>query len=224
MKLLIAEDDPRLLKSLMHIFTSDNYAADGVSNGTDALDYARSGEYDGLILDIMMPGMDGLTVLSTLRREGITAPALFLTARTEVEQRVEGLDAGADDYLPKPFSVQELLARVRAMLRRRDRFTPDLVRYGDTTLNRSTCEICYGGERRLLSGKEFQILGMLAEHPGAVFTTEQIITHIWGWNTEVDTSVVWVHISNLRKKLEAIGTPWKIRFVRGAGYVLEGAE
>lgn len=224
MKLLIAEDDPRLLKSLLHIFTSDNYAADGVSNGTDALDYARSGEYDGLIFDIMMPGMDGLTVLSTLRREGITAPALFLTARTEVEQRVEGLDAGADDYLPKPFSVQELLARVRAMLRRRDRFSPDLVQYGGTTLNRSTCEICYGGERRLLSGKEFQILGMLAEHPGAVFTTEQIITHIWGWNTEVDTSVVWVHISNLRKKLEAIGTPWKIRFVRGAGYVLEGAE
>lgn len=223
MRLLIAEDDPRLLKSLLHIFTSNQYAADGVANGNDALDYARSGEYDGLVFDIMMPGADGLTVLSTLRREGVTTPALFLTARTEVEQRVEGLDAGADDYLPKPFSVQELLARVRAMLRRRDRFTPDVVTLGETTLNRSTCEICHGDTRRLLSGKEFQILSMLTEHPGAVVSTEQIITHIWGWDTDVDTSVVWVHISNLRKKLEAIGTPWRIRFIRGAGYVLEGS-
>lgn len=222
MRLLIAEDDPRLLKSLLHIFTSNQYAADGVSNGTDALDYARTGEYDGFVFDIMMPVADGLTVLSTLRREGITTPTLFLTARTEVDQRVEGLDAGADDYLPKPFSVQELLARVRAMLRRRDRFTPDVVTLGDTTLNRSTCEISCGDVRRLLSGKEFQILGMLTEHPGAVFTTEQIITHVWGWDTDVDTGVVWVHISNLRRKLEAIGSSWQVRFIRGAGYVLEG--
>lgn len=224
MRLLIAEDDPRLLKSLVHIFTSNQYAADGVSNGTDALDYARSGEYDGFVFDIMMPGADGLTVLSTLRREGITTPALFLTARTEVEQRVEGLDAGADDYLPKPFSVQELLARVRAMLRRRDRFVPDVMTLGNTTLNRSTCEIGCGGARQLLSGKEFQILSMLSEHPGAVLSTEQLITHIWGWDTNVDTSVVWVHISNLRRKLEAVGSSWRIRFLRGAGYVLEGAQ
>ncbi len=224
MRLLIAEDDPRLLKSLLHIFTSEKYSVDGVSNGNDALDYARSGEYDGFVFDIMMPGKDGLTVLRTIRQEGITTPALFLTARTEVEQRVEGLDSGADDYLPKPFSVQELLARVRAMLRRRDRFSPDVVTIGETTLNRSTCEICFGNTRQLLSGKEFQILSMLVEHSGAVLTTEQIITHIWGWETDVDTSVVWVHISNLRKKLEAIGTPWKIRFIRGAGYVLEGAK
>ena len=220
MRLLIAEDDPRLLKSLLHIFTSNQYAADGVANGNDALDYARSGEYDGFVFDIMMPGADGLTVLSTLRREGVTTPALFLTARTEVEQRVEGLDAGADDYLPKPFSVQELLARVRAMLRRRDRFTPDVVTLGETTLNRSTCEICHGDTRRLLSGKEFQILSMLTEHPGAVVSTEQIITHIWGWDTDVDTSVVWVHISNLRKKLKAVGSRVTIDANRGLGYVL----
>lgn len=221
MRLLIAEDDPRLLKSLLHIFASSQYAVDGVSNGQDALDYAMSGEYDGLVFDIMMPGMDGLRVLENLRRAGITTPALFLTARTEVEQRVEGLDAGADDYLPKPFSVQELLARVRAMLRRRDRFTPDLVTVGETVLNRSTYEVSFGEKKQLLSGKEYQILGMLMEHPGAIRSTEQIITHIWGWDTNVDTSVVWVHISNLRKKLEAIGTPLRVRFVRGAGYVLE---
>ena len=108
------------------------------------------------------------------------------------------------------------------MLRRRDRFSPDVVTLGDTTLNRSTCEISCGDVRRLLSGKEFQILGMLTEHPGAVFTTEQIITHVWGWDTDVDTGVVWVHISNLRRKLEAIGSSWQVRFIRGAGYVLEG--
>lgn len=224
MKLLIAEDDPRLLKSLLHIFASSQYAVDGVSNGQDAFDYAMSGEYDGLVLDIMMPGMDGLEVLGRLRRAEITTPALFLTARTEVEQRVEGLDAGADDYLPKPFSVQELLARVRAMLRRRDRFTPDLLTVGETVLNRSTYEVSFGEKKQLLSGKEYQILGMLMEQPGAIRSTEQIITHIWGWDTNVDTSVVWVHISNLRKKLEAIGTPLRIRFVRGAGYVLEVGE
>lgn len=224
MRLLIAEDDPRLLKSLMHVFSLERYAVDGVTNGTDALEYAKSGEYDGMVLDVMMPGMDGLTLLSTLRRAGITTPALFLSARTEVEQRIEGLDAGADDYLAKPFSVQELLARVRAMLRRRDRFSPDTVTLSGTTLNRTTCEICHGTARQLLCGKELQILCMLSEHPGAAIPTERIMTHIWGWDAEVDTSVVWVHISNLRKKLEAIGTPWQIRFIRGAGYVLEGAE
>ena len=220
MRLLIAEDDPRLLKSLLHIFTSNQYAADGVSNGTDALDYARTGEYDGFVFDIMMPGADAC--LERLRQEGVKTPIMMLTAKGEKNDRITGFNAGADDYLPKPFSVQELLARVRAMLRRRDRFSPDVVTLGDTTLNRSTCEISCGDVRRLLSGKEFQILGMLTEHPGAVFTTEQIITHVWGWDTDVDTGVVWVHISNLRRKLEAIGSSWQVRFIRGAGYVLEG--
>lgn len=130
MRLLIAEDDPRLLKSLLHIFRANWYAADGVENGTDAYDYASGGEYDGLVLDIMMPGTDGLHVLSRLRAEGVKTPALFLTARAEVSQRVEGLDAGADDYLPKPFSTEELLARVRAMLRRRENFAPELLSFG----------------------------------------------------------------------------------------------
>ena len=127
MKLLVAEDDPRLLKSLAHIFENNKFIVDRVSNGEDALEYAQSEEYDGLVLDIMMPGLDGIQVLQKLRKMNITTPALFLTARTEVEQRVEGLDAGADDYLPKPFAVSELLARVRAMLRRKDNFVPDLL-------------------------------------------------------------------------------------------------
>lgn len=220
MKLLIAEDDDRLLKSLTHIFEKNQYIVSGVLNGNDALSYAQSGEYDGLVLDIMMPGMNGIEVIRTLRQQNINTPALFLTARTEVEQRVEGLDAGADDYLAKPFSTAELLARVRAMLRRKDAFLPDLLKYGDTVLNRSTYELCCHGLVQPLSGKEFQIMEMLMQRPGTVIKIEDFMTHIWGWDTDVDTSVVWVHISNLRKKIASVRAPVEISFIRNAGYVL----
>ena len=221
MRLLIAEDDPKLLKSLVHIFETNHYAVDGVCDGGVAYDYASSGEYDGLILDIMMPGMDGVTLLKKLRQKGITTPALFLTARTETEQKIEGLDAGADDYLPKPFATGELLARVRAMLRRKDNFVPDLLRFTGLQLNRSTYEISCGDGTQSLSSKEFQVMEMLMQHPGRIVTAEQLITHIWGWDTDVDTSVIWVHISNIRKKLDGLSAPVSIRFVRNAGYVLE---
>lgn len=221
MRILIAEDDPKLLKSLLRIFELNHYTVDGVDNGMDAFDFASSDEYDGLVLDIMMPGMDGITLLKKLRTKGITTPALFLTARTEIEQRIEGLDAGADDYLPKPFSTGELLARVRAMLRRKDNFTPDILSVGALSLNRSTYELVCGGKIQTLSGKEFQVMEMLMRNPNAIVTAEQLITHIWGWNTNVDTSVVWVHISNIRKKLESLSASVSIRFIRGAGYILE---
>ena len=221
MRLLIAEDDPKLLKSLLHIFQRSKFSADGVSDGAEALVHGRTREYDGLVLDIMMPGLDGLQVLQTLRREGITTPALFLTARTEVSQRVEGLDCGADDYLPKPFSTVELLARVRAMLRRKETYLPDLLTFGAVTLNRSTYQLLYQGRDQALSGKEFQLREMMMQAPGSIIPTERFITHLWGWDTNVDTSVVWAHISNLRKKIAALGAPLEIRFVRNAGYVLE---
>ena len=221
MRILIAEDDPKLLKSLVHIFELNNYAADGVDNGIDALEFALSGEYDGLVLDIMMPGIDGVTLLKKLRAKGITTPALFLTAKTEIDQRIEGLDAGADDYLPKPFSTGELLARVRAMLRRKDNFTPDMLTFGALSLNRSTYELVYNEKSQSLSGKEFQVMEMLMQNPNAIVSAEQLITHIWGWDTNVDTSVVWVHISNIRKKLEGLSAPVSIKFVRNAGYMLE---
>lgn len=223
MRLLIAEDDPKLLKSLVHIFETNHYIVDGVSDGRMAFDYASSGEYDGLVLDVMMPGTDGITLLKTLRKNGITTPALFLTARTEIDQRIEGLDAGADDYLPKPFSTGELLARVRAMLRRKDTFTPDLLRFGELVLNRSTYELVYAGCTQSLSGKEFQVMEVMMQQPGMIVTAQQLITHIWGWDSDVDTSVVWVHISNIRKKLDGLSAPIVIRFVRNAGYVLEAA-
>lgn len=221
MKLLVAEDDPKLLKSLVHILEHNRFSVDGVSNGEDALEYGQTGEYDGLILDIMMPGLDGLEVLQRLRRKGIQTPALFLTARTEISQRVEGLDAGADDYLPKPFATAELLARIRAMLRRKDTYLSDLLSIGPVTLNRSTYQLSCQNKIQSLSGKEFQILEMMMQAPGTILPTDRFITHLWGWDTNVDTSVVWVHISNLRKKISAIGAPMEIRFVRNAGYVLE---
>ena len=221
MKLLVAEDDPKLLKSLVHILEHNRFSVDGVSNGEDALEYGQTGEYDGLILDIMMPGLDGLQVLQTLRRNGIKTPALFLTARTEISQRVEGLDVGADDYLPKPFSTAELLARIRAMLRRKDTYLPDLLAIGSVILNRSTYQLVFQDKIQTLSGKEFQILEMMMQAPGTIIPTDRFITHLWGWDTNVDTSIVWVHISNLRKKISDIGAPMEIRFIRNAGYVLE---
>ena len=221
MRILIAEDDPKLLKSLVHIFELNHYAVDGVDNGIDAFDFASSDEYDGLVLDIMMPGMDGVTLLKKLRASGITTPALFLTAKTETYQKIEGLDSGADDYLPKPFSTGELLARVRAMLRRKENFTPDILTFERLTLNRSTYEISCNGRIQTLSGKEFQVMEMLMRNRGIIVTTEQLITHIWGWNTDVDMSVVYVHVSNIRKKLDQIDVQVTIKFVRNAGYLLE---
>lgn len=221
MRLLIAEDDLKLLKSLKHIFEKNKYAVDTISNGVDALTYAETEEYDGIVLDIMMPGLDGIEVLKRIRREGITTPVLFLTARTEIYQRVEGLDVGADDYLSKPFSTLELLARVRAMLRRKENYTPDILNVGSLALNRSTYELAYAGASRTLSGREFQIMEMFMQRPNFIVTADELISHIWGWVSEVDISVVWVHISNIRKKLSAINAPITIRFVRSAGYILE---
>ena len=224
MRLLLAEDDLKLLKSLKHIFESQKYTVDAVSNGLDALSYAETEAYDGLVMDIMMPGLDGIEVLRRLRGRGISTPALFLTAKTEVYQRVEGLDAGADDYLPKPFSTQELLARVRAMLRRKDNYVPDLLQVGELALNRSTFELCCHGKTQPLSGREFQIMELLMQRPFFIVTVDELMSHVWGWDSEVDVSVVWVHISNIRKKLLQVGSPLTIRFVRNAGYTLEEAK
>ncbi len=221
MRLLIAEDDEKLLKSLKHIFETNQYIVDAVSNGTDALYYAENEQYDGMILDIMMPGMDGVQVLKRLRAAGNSTPALFLTARTEIYQRVEGLDAGADDYLPKPFAAAELLARVRAMLRRKNSFSPDLLKFEGLVLNRSSCELCFGAEKTTLSGKEFSLMEMLMERPSFVVPVDDFISHIWGWDSQVDSSVIWVHISNIRKKLSTLKAPVEIRFIRGVGYKLE---
>ena len=221
MRILIAEDDPKLLKSLIHIFRNNRYITDGVSNGADAFNYAATGEYDGIVMEIMMPEKDDLMVLRELREQNITTPVLLLTARTEIPQRIEGLDAGADDYLPKPFAAAELMARVRAMLRRKSNYTPDILSVGSTVLDRGTLEVSCREKTASLSAREFQILEIMMQNPRVIIPAEQLMTHIWGWDSNVDMSVIWVHISNLRKKIGTITAPITIKFIRNAGYMLE---
>ena len=221
MRILLAEYNPKLLKSLIHIFRNNRYITDGVSNGADAFNYAATGEYDGIVMDIMMPEKDGLMVLRELREQNITTPVLLLTARTEIPQRIEGLDAGADDYLPKPFAAAELMARVRAMLRRKSNYTPDILSVGSTVLDRGTLEVSCREKTASLSAREFQILEIMMQNPRVIIPAEQLMTHIWGWDSNVDMGVIWVHISNLRKKIVTINAPITIKFIRNAGYMLE---
>lgn len=221
MRLLIAEDDADIAKALTALFQHNNYAVDAVANGNDAYDHGMSGNYDGIILDIMMPGMDGLEVLKRLRAAAMNTPVLLLTARGEVEDRVDGLDAGADDYLPKPFAANELLARVRAMLRRKDTYQNEILEFGGLQLDLSTFELRFGQTSIRLVSREFQMLQLLMQSPGSIISTEQFMEKIWGWDAEVEVSIVWVYISNLRKKIERIKAPVNIKAVRGVGYCLE---
>lgn len=221
MRLLIAEDDKDIVKALTALFEHNNYSVDAVYNGNDGYDYAMEGNYDGIILDVMMPGMDGLEVLRALRHAGLKTPVLLLTARGDVEDRVNGLDAGADDYLPKPFAASELLARVRAMLRRRENYQDDILEFGGLSLNLSTFELSFQEKNLRLVNREFQMLQLLMQSPGSVISTEQFMERIWGWDSDVEVSIVWVYISNLRKRIDRLGAPVTIKAIRGTGYCLE---
>lgn len=221
MRLLIADDDRDIAKALTALFEHNGYSVDAVYNGNDAYDYASVSDYEGLVLDIMMPGMDGLEVLRKLRADGVKTPVLLLTAKGDVADRVNGLDAGADDYLPKPFAASELLARVRAMLRRKEQYHTDVMEFEGLKLDLSTFELSFDNESMRLVSKEFQMMQLLIQSPGSVISTEQFMEHIWGWDSEVEVSVVWVYISNLRKKIDRLGAPVNIRAVRGVGYCLE---
>lgn len=221
MRLLIAEDDKDIARALTALFEHNNYSVDAVYNGNDGYDYAMSGNYDGIIMDIMMPGMDGLEVLRRLRSGGLKTPVLLLTAKGEIDDRVNGLDAGADDYLPKPFAASELLARVRAMLRRKENYQTDVLEFQGLTLDLSTYELSFRREAIRLVSREFQMLQLLMQTPGTVISTEQFMERIWGWDSDVEVSIVWVYISNLRKKIEKLKAPVSIRAVRGVGYCLE---
>ena len=224
MRLLTAAADTRTRTALCHLFEAHNYRTDTVASGDEALAYAETGEYDGLILDSNLPGYDGLGVLTRLRASGVSTPTLFLTAAGDVQARVDGLEAGADDCLPKPYATAELLARVRAMLRRKDTYTPDLLEACGLVLDRSTFELSAGSDRLSLSAKEYQIVEFFMNHAGMIISADKVLTHIWGWESDVSMSVLWVHISNIRKKLAALGAPASIRFVRGAGYILEASK
>lgn len=223
MRLLIAEDDIDLAEALAAFLEKSQYAVDAVHDGSTALDYAASGEYDAVILDIMMPGMDGLQVLGKLREQGVPTPVMLLTAKGEKDDRVIGFNAGADDYLPKPFAPDELLARVRAMLRRAGDYKPDLLRFGDLELDCGSSTLTCAGRSERLSGREFQIMELFMRSPRVILSAERIMERVWGWETQSEINVVWVHISNLRKKLSSTGSSVTIRVSRGLGYSLEDA-
>ena len=218
MRLLLAEDEEELSNALVAILRHSSYTVDAVYDGEEALDYGLSGEYDGIILDIMMPKIEGTEVLRKLREAGITTPVLFLTAKSETDDKIRGLDLGADDYLTKPFDMGELLARIRAMTRRKADFSHTSLTCGNLTLDRNTYELSTGGHEAIrLAGREFQMMEMLMTSPGRVISVDNFMDRIWA-DGEADVNVVWVYISNLRKKLSALESTAEIKAARGVGY------
>lgn len=224
MRLLLAEDEKPLSRALTAILERNHYSVDAVYDGQEALEYLEADNYDGVILDIMMPKVDGLSVLKTIRSRGNRIPVLLLTAKSEVDDKVEGLDAGANDYLAKPFHSKELLARIRAMTRSQSVQVDSVLKFGNVSLDRATFELftIYGSFR--LANKEFQMLEMMMSNPNQVISTERFMEKIWGYDSEADISVVWVYISYLRKKLAAIHADIQIKVTRGVGYSLEESK
>ena len=221
MKLLYAEDEPAMAEAVADVLTYHNYLVDRVADGEEALDYARSETYDGIILDVMMPRLDGLAVVEALRREGCRTPVLLLTAKGEVEDRIRGLDLGADDYLPKPFAMGELLARVRAMLRRRQEFVPEVLTCGDVTLNLGSFQLACGDKSAVLPKMEYRLMETLMRNQGLYLSSEDLLVKVWGYNAQAEIGTVWVYISYLRKRLAALGSRVTVKARRGVGYTLE---
>lgn len=220
MRLLLAEDEYSLTRALVKILEKNNYTVEAVYNGEDALAYLEAGDYDAVILDIMMPKMDGLTVLKKLRKRGSRIPVLMLTAKAEVDDKVLGLDSGANDYLTKPFDTRELLARLRAMTRNQNVTDTKLV-FGNISLDRATFELSSPTDSYRLANREFQMMEMLMRNPRHLISTERFLEKIWNLNSDSGINVVWVYISYLRKKLAALQANIQIRATRNAGYSLE---
>lgn len=221
MKLLYAEDEPAMSEAVTDILTYHKYIVDAVYDGKDALDYALSDSYDGIILDIMMPRMDGIEVLRELRKKGCRTPILLLTAKSQVEDKIEGLDAGADDYLAKPFEMGELLARIRAMLRRREEFTPDILTCGNLSLNMQSSQLSCGSQSFTLPRLEYRLMEQLMLNQGIYLSSDELISKVWGYDSDAEIGAVWVYISYLRKRLVALGANAEIKVKRGTGYTLE---
>ena len=224
MRLLLAEDEPALSKALTAILERNNYSVDTVFDGQEALDFLESDNYDGVILDIMMPKVDGIEVLKRIREKGSTIPVLLLTAKSEIDDKVVGLDAGANDYLTKPFNSRELLARIRAMTRVLSVQTSSRLQFGNITLDQATYELSSAVGTYRLANKEFQMMEILMSNPGTLVSSERFMEKIWGYDSEAEINVVWVYISYLRKKLTALQANIRIKAIRNAGYILENAS
>lgn len=221
MRLLFAEDEKSLSRAITAILKKNHYEVDAVYDGEEALAYLECGTYDGAILDIMMPKKDGLTILKEIRRQGINTPVLMLTAKAEIDDRVLGLDSGANDYLTKPFAAPELLARIRAMTRTQMTQNTSSLSFGNLSLNQTSFELSSPSASYQLTNKEFQLLELLMANPGQVISSDRLFEKIWGYESDADPSVIWVYISYLRKKLTALNASVRIRAIRNAGYRLE---
>ena len=220
MRVLLAEDTIELANTLTAVLTHNKYAVDTVYNGLDALESGLTGIYDLILLDIMMPGMDGLEVLKTLREENITTPVLVMSARCDLEDRVNGLDCGADDYLSKPFATTELLARMRALLRRKENYLSDTLSVGNLRLDVTTYELSTPEKTIRLNSKEFQLISCFMRNPKRVFSADELMSKVWGWDYQVDINVVWTNITYIRRKLEQLKANVQIQSLRGSGYRL----
>ena len=225
MKLLIAEDEVDLAEALTVFFEHNQFTVDAVNDGLSAYEYAGADEYDAIILDVMMPKMDGIEVLRRLRADGNTTPVMMLTAKAQKDDRIVGFDSGADDYLPKPFEPDELLSRVRAILRRRENYKPSVMTYSDISLSPvSDMLSCSTGKSVRLSGREYQVMELFMHSPKTVISADKIMERVWGWDSDAEINVVWVHISNLRKKLKSLGSSVTIHANRGLGYIMEAQD
>ena len=222
MRLLYAEDEKSLARAVSTILVKNNYSVDVVHDGESALDYLATENYDGAILDVMMPGLDGFEVLRRMRARGDSTPVLLLTARSEIDDRVTGLDSGANDYLTKPFDMKELLARIRAMTRVLSVQPDKTVSFGHVTLDSASYDLTGPEGSVKLAGKEFQMMEMLMRSPRKLISTETFMDRVWGYDSEAELNSVWVYISTLRKKLRGIGADIEIKAQRGVGYYLEG--
>ena len=221
MRILLAEDEKSMSRALCAILSKNNYAVEAVDNGEDALDYLLTGEYDCAVLDVMMPKMDGFTVLRKAREKNISIPILMLTARSEVDDKVEGLDLGANDYLTKPFESKELLARLRAITRSVSSSPDNTLRFGNIELNRASFTLSGPQGAMRLAAKEYQMMEYLMSNPGTLISTDRFMEKVWGLDSDADINVVWTNLSYLRKKLSSIGANVKIKASRNAGYSLE---
>lgn len=220
MRILLAEDEVSLSRALVAILTGNNYSVDAVYDGDEAESYIMSGDYDCAILDVMMPGQDGFEVLRKIRAKGSSIPVMMLTAKSQIDDKVEGLDLGANDYLTKPFDSKELLARLRAITRNSNS-SDNILRYGNITLNRNNFELSSETDSVTLASKEYQILEYLMLNPGILISSERFMDKIWGLDYDGDNSILFTNFSYLRRKLTKIGANVRIKATRNAGYTLE---
>ena len=221
MRILLAEDEISIARALKLMLEKNQYTVDMAHNGAEALDFIHSVPYDALVLDIMMPEMDGIELLTTVRKMGIKTPALFLTAKGEIEDRVAGLDAGADDYLPKPFATSEFLARVRALVRRSTSYVPATLRFGSVELDCNRYILRSPSGELRLNNKEYQLMELFMRNPRQVFSTSLLMDKVWELGSEAEVDVVWTYIGFLRRKLRELNADIEIKTIRGAGYTLE---